>query len=401
MSEVSQQDNIEEIAKVIDIPDTSYETAYKRYRDLGVWLSDPRAQCSRYSPHIYPQGSFRLGTVIRPIGEDEEYDLDMGCRLQEGISKFEWSQERLKNLVGDDLEGYRVMRQIQNELEEKHRCWCLNYKDDLSFHMDIVPSIPEQYEFRKSLSESMIARGTDKTLAVSVAEHAGSITDNLLPHYPDINPDWYVSNSVGYAIWFESRMQLGLDKSVKRLQESRIDKLPLYKQRAPLQRCVQVLKRHRDTMFADNLDAKPASIIITTLAARAYQGESDVTTATVNVLRHMGDLVHAELPRIPNPINPKEDFSDRWRKETGIALQLEANFWKWLEQAKADIGAFSMSNDADYLLEKSASSFKAEVDPVELKRRLSLRSNTAFAIGGVATQVPCSPVDHRGGERFG
>ena len=72
MSEVSQQDNIEEIAKVIDIPDTSYETAYKRYRDLGVWLSDPRAQCSRYSPHIYPQGSFRLGTVIRPIGEDEE-----------------------------------------------------------------------------------------------------------------------------------------------------------------------------------------------------------------------------------------------------------------------------------------------------------------------------------------
>lgn len=40
--------------------------------------------------------------------------------------------------------------------------------------------------------------------------------------------------------------------------------------KTPLQRAVQILKRHRDIMFAGDED-KPVSIIITTLAAKAYQ----------------------------------------------------------------------------------------------------------------------------------
>ena len=42
--------------------------------------------------------------------------------------------------------------------------------------------------------------------------------------------------------------------------------------KTPLQRAVQILKRHRDIMFAGDED-KPVSIIITTLAAKAYQGD--------------------------------------------------------------------------------------------------------------------------------
>lgn len=43
-----------------------------------------------------------------------------------------------------------------------------------------------------------------------------------------------------------------------------------------LQRIVQILKRHRDIMFNGDED-KPISIIITTLASRAYRGETNLS----------------------------------------------------------------------------------------------------------------------------
>ncbi|MDE0200369.1 MAG: hypothetical protein OXK78_19340 [Caldilineaceae bacterium] len=76
-----------EIARTIEIPDSAYEAAEKRYEDLGGWFARPESECSLFDPHVHAQGSFRLGTVIRPISEDEAYDLDLSCKLQRGISK--------------------------------------------------------------------------------------------------------------------------------------------------------------------------------------------------------------------------------------------------------------------------------------------------------------------------
>ena len=95
------------------------------------------------------QGSFRLGTANKPEN-DEEYDLDMGCNLRQHLSKDTNTQEQLKVLVGDELELYRKARTIKEELAEKTRCWRLEYADDLSFHMDIVPCIPETYVSRST-----------------------------------------------------------------------------------------------------------------------------------------------------------------------------------------------------------------------------------------------------------
>lgn len=57
---------LKKIAEFIDIPDSAYETAEKRYVDLGDCLSDAsRTESASYDPHIFPQGSFRLGLVFR------------------------------------------------------------------------------------------------------------------------------------------------------------------------------------------------------------------------------------------------------------------------------------------------------------------------------------------------
>ena len=46
-----------------------------------------------------------------------------------------------------------------------------------------------------------------------------------------------------------------------------------------------ILKRHRDNWSKDNPDLKPISIILTTLAARAYNGETDIVAALAMFLK--------------------------------------------------------------------------------------------------------------------
>ncbi len=134
---------LEAIVNSIEIPDSAYEAAEARYKDIGGWFGRPESASSQYSPHIYVQGSFRLGTVNRPLDQKAAFDLDLSCKLDQGVTKETWTQEQLKKLIGTDVEAYWVARRISEPKEEKHRCWRLNYADHLNFHMDIVPCIPE------------------------------------------------------------------------------------------------------------------------------------------------------------------------------------------------------------------------------------------------------------------
>src|SRR5688572_16154159 len=91
------------LAESLDIPDSAYKAAENRYHDLGEWLNNKaKAKSAQYKPHISPQGSFRLGTVTKPWKRDD-HDLDLSFKLQEGITKLNYSQEFLKELVGQDL----------------------------------------------------------------------------------------------------------------------------------------------------------------------------------------------------------------------------------------------------------------------------------------------------------
>lgn len=367
---------IKAIADAIDIPASAYEKAEARYKDLGEWFGRDESNCADFDPHIYPQGSFRLGTVVR----SDEYDLDFGCRLRQGVSKSTHSQKELKDMVGADMEAYRVARGIQSSLEAKHRCWRLQYADELSFHMDGVPSIPEEEPQRLLLKEAMIKAGSVDTLAEDVAKLAGAITDDRLPNFEKVDSNWRISNSEGYALWFETQMLRGFDGHEKRAfmeaKASQVDRLPGKSGRTVLQRCVQVLKRHRDIMFEDNEDSKPISIIITTLAAMAYQGERDVASALETILSTMGNLVSPSKPRVPNPVNPAEDFADRWYDPASSELKLEENFNLWLQAAQRDFAIIGESSDMELITEQAREKFGSVIDPEKLKESLGLGAVT-------------------------
>ncbi len=357
-------DVLKRILEKIELPDGAYEKAEKRYQDIGEWLHRPDSSCAEYDPHVFSQGSFRLGTAIKP-DSDEEYDLDMGCNLRDGLSKILITQEQLKHHVGNELEQYRKARGIKEELAEKKRCWRLEYADDLSFHMDIVPCIPESVEGRSVLKQRMIESSRlDDALAQRVSELAVSITDNTDPEYSVKTDNWRISNPEGYAHWFEFRMKTahGVISEREMSFKASIDSLPYYKWKTPLQQAIQLLKRHRDTMFKDNEDSKPISVIITTLAAKSYNGEADLSSALSNILARMGGYINAAVPLVPNPVNPAEDFADKWYNQESAHLRLKENFDKWLYQARADFKAICSKNDSQLIVEAADRGLDIQLD---------------------------------------
>jgi hypothetical protein len=108
---------LDKMVEVLDLPDSAYETAKSRYDDIGAWLERPESGSASHDPHIFAQGSFRLGTAIRPLDSSETYDLDLACKFREGITKITHTQKNLKELVGKDLEAYRQYRKIKSPLE--------------------------------------------------------------------------------------------------------------------------------------------------------------------------------------------------------------------------------------------------------------------------------------------
>jgi len=278
---------VKTIIEEIELPDYVYDKAKKRYESIGEFLEE--SELSVNDPHIFSQGSFRLGTVIKPINGDEEYDLDLACKLNKNFSSENRTQKELKELVGNELENYRKSNGIQEELESKHRCWRLEYQDDLSFHMDIVPAIPAQISSQNNIRDIIFEKGNIENLD-EIVPNTLFITDDRDKNYDKISSEWNISNPEGYANWFQERsLTRKAETGIK--MESKVDDLPFYKKKNPLQRSIQLMKRHRDNMFGDD-DSKPISIIITTLAAKTYDGESNLLDALKKIIFNMEDFIN-------------------------------------------------------------------------------------------------------------
>ena len=342
-------DLLENIGQVLDITQAQHELVEKRYTAVANQLSQEGSQLSLYRPEILPQGSFLLGTMIRPIMEDDELDVDLVCRLTG--KKSDWVQKNLKEVVKDQLlynnEDYKRMLD-----EEGNRCWTLIYSGD-KFHLDILPALVGNNN-HVNLSERSFSN-LDKSDLESISLR---ITDRRELNYAtEINPNyWLKSNPFGYAAWFKERSKVSYLRTVL-LSES-ITPLPAYKKaKDPLLRVVQILKRHRDIMFGGD-ENKPISIIITTLAAKAYNREDNVIDALVNILANMhlhmkkvySQKHYKEIWWVENPVNNEENFADKWPLEQ----QKEDNFFSWLEKAKSDFSALkNMDPSTAYRLLKN------------------------------------------------
>lgn len=366
-----------ELIQNLEIPDSAYERAIARYNDIAIWLGRDESKCKDFSPHIFPQGSFRLGTVVRPINSADDFDLDLSCEFRNNISKDTTTQSQLKELIRVELELYRISKGINKKLEPKHRCWRLEYSDQFNFHIDIVPCIPENENINNSFEKAYLNETNPDAQQGQYPELTVALTDDRHEQFDQICRNWIVSNPQGYAKWFETRMRLApqlLMERAKLLKSVKIDDIPEYKWKSPLQTAVLFLKRHRDMLFIDDSDIKPISIIITTLAGRAYSGETDILEALTNILAKMDKYVGHNFPRIPNPVNANEDFAERWLTKEGKSLNLEQNFWSWLEQARRDFSTLTEDGKFTDLEEQLKNKFNVRVDANKLRKSLGMVS---------------------------
>ena len=231
---------LDRLCEAIEPTDTQHETAKSRYTAVGGWLAASQNALIA-GVGIYAHGSFGIGTANRPIGGGE-YDVDLIAFAPKFPKILRPSY--LKELIGARLRENGTYARL---MEEKRRCWRLDYANE--FHMDITPAIynPDCLNGGELVPE----KSTDT---------------------------WKASNPKGYQDLFVKRANLRPQLRVTEAiaansARAGVEAFPQRRARkAVLQRTVQICKRHRDVYFASrNSNSVPISIVITTLASRAYE----------------------------------------------------------------------------------------------------------------------------------
>lgn len=300
---------LDALCEQLELTETQRKGAEEKYNAVGKWLN-LGGIILIYDPEISAQGSIVLGTTVRPVGRTE-FDVDLLCKLAKGSR--DQGQVWVKQMIGDRLREHGNYGRM---LEDINRGWRLNYAGE--FHMDITPAVPN------SLCQNGGVLVPDKKLS-----------------------RWKESNPSGFAKWFHAKAALSLRRVVKGAfqTEARVQPLPEYGfAKGVLRRAVQIYKRHRDIYF-NGKEHAPISIIITTLAAKAYEKAVSERTyesefdLIYDVLELMPDFIEVrnengrEFFYLANPTTKGENFAEKWNAKPERAHA----FFGWREKAMADV----------------------------------------------------------------
>jgi hypothetical protein len=367
---------LERLCQGLELTDSQFELAKARYEAVGSWLAGAEEKLI-HTVLIYPQGSTAIGTTVKPIGRIE-HDVDLVSHVVEPDQLI--SPAALKFAIGNRLRSHGQYAPI---LEEMGRCWRINYAGE--FHLDITPSIPNP--------------GCPK----------GGV---LVPD--KTQRAWTPSNPKGYKALFLERAkimpQMRLSKSVGAMDSARSLVEPYPEQvgfKGILPRTVQLSKRHRDIHFQE-LDPSlaPISVIITTLASRAYEfcalntvydSELDLLC---DVVRHMPHFIQVDTSNgkrqwfIWNETTAHENFAEKWNADPRRANA----FYGWHGKFLADLQSLTQIEGLDVLTKHLGSAFGSKpaaraldglTEPVSAARRTG-RLVAAPAVGLSAAALASS-----------
>lgn len=324
---------LESICHSLELSPSQFALAKQRYEGVGTYLAASGNALLR-ALAISLQGSTALRTTVKPIGVNE-HDVDLVAHASD--LDVQVSPAALKRAIGD---CFRANGNYASLLEEKPRCWRLNYANE--FHLDITPSIPNPgCRFGGELVP-------DKTLK-----------------------DWKASNPKGYKRLFERRakmiplMRVRKHIAADSVQAS-VEPYPAAGGfKGILRRTVQIGKRHRDIMFVDDPEVAPLSVIVTTLASRSYEWcvsnheYDNELEVLIDVVRHMPDTI--ERRRVDgrdqwfiwNETTDGENFAEKWNRHPERADA----FFTWHSRFCSDLGKLDAIRGFDALGELLKSVF--------------------------------------------
>lgn len=335
---------LEQELKKLDISPTNYQKAVDRYTSVGNMLETKLKDEYNIDSHVYAQGSFMIGTVVKPYGKDKEYDVDLVCECD--LTKNEITAKDLKEMIGSIIREDGTYGKMLSE-DEGRRTWTIEYAEDndLSFHIDVQPSIPkDDSQYEKAIS----------TTTRSKKDNSDYYWDN--------------GNPLGFKDWFDG-INANSYNEVVSLQRrvlfenntfyASVDDIPKQLVVTKLQRLIQVLKRHRDIRFENHKfkEDKPNSMIISILATKVFE-ESDPNISLIELLKNFSDKLSTNIDlikrtendisgllinridgkfRIDNP-RVEENLAERWNDNDNNKKKA---FFDWINWISFDVQKIS------------------------------------------------------------
>lgn len=361
MSISERQNDILDIIKNLDISPTMYQNAIEKYNHLTTYLEQ-----HGYAVTMYPQGSFALGTVVRPIhkGDDASYDLDF--IYQVSSPKKSTTPKELRDEVEAVLRDSHL---YDDRLIVNDECFTIEYADigGIGFSIDIVPATAEdEGKIVQLKSESPHPELIDDSIAIPKSENSRY---SWLTNNPKGYKNWFTRINGPYAALNRDEVRKTIFAQNTSLYNS-VEDVPSDLERSPVQRVIQILKYHRNVYYSKlpgGKDLKPISAIIGTLVTQIAEKQSptmgtfDLLQCVLSELRvyseqltsdqsvfkqaHPGKTLLTREGRnwvLRNPANPEDNLADSWNKNPRIA----STFFKWLACVYGDlISSLTLSDD--------------------------------------------------------
>lgn len=358
---------IEDLIKKLDLTPAMYKNAKEKYDSLKDFLKDKDE-----SIIFYPQGSFMLGTTVRPYKEQRErnYDLDSICLFNK--RRDETSPSEIRTQLQNWLESIEI---YNSKLESYERCITINYADygSVGFSIDVVPSALAMDETKtQMMRKGCLPKYVDT--AIEVAEVKKDKPDRWISSNPQAYVKWFDEINESFANEFRTERKRRIFENNKDLYNSE-EEVPEYFNKSSLQMAIQLLKRARDVYFSKlgkaKEELKPISAIISTIV---------LDTARRNLIPHSADVLevitivlnelkiyskYQELSEenfkslyeskvtiskkgskweMWNPVNPNDNLVDGWNAEPERAKL----FFEWISNLDKTLLEILDENNIDY-----------------------------------------------------
>lgn len=284
-----------EIAVSLQLPPGLHAKATDRYQAVCRYIDRPGSPLEGRVSSFYPQGSMAIDATISTRGTDDEYDLDAVAEIRGGTE----DPEELLDLLEAALIGYPVSR-----MERKTRCITLYWADGM--HIDVTP-----------------ARRTAIKEKESVIAHAKK--GRLREHR------YVPMNACAFCTWYndrtpvEGRFALALNRQLyakhgMAFDAAEVEDVP---EQTPLliksvtTVALQLIKRHRNILYADMAGRMPPSVVLSCHAGHAAVPGMGLADMVMRQARWTARAIDEAARRdklvdVANPEFFEERFTDRW-----------------------------------------------------------------------------------------
>jgi Adenylyl/Guanylyl and SMODS C-terminal sensor domain len=240
------------------------EFLQKQWNDLADHLKQKLYENHDYAISTWLQGSYKFGTLIKPVHKGKEYDVDVGIYYQWNADEdIEPTPKQLRDWTQRELlEHKKVCAEVQHiESPPKERCCRAIYAHQ--FHIDTPV-----YHLDPDTGTRRLACFSDK---------------------------WEDSDPKAIYVWFKEAVDTG--------------------DRDQLRRLVRYLKAWAAVSFDDALDSRPSSILLTVLTTEAYLSlwiqrlvGIDDDDALIKIIIHIHERLF-DNKCVLNPVDKDEDLN--------------------------------------------------------------------------------------------